>query len=284
MQSTTDVAVNKRITDKKGNPHLSGLSTRAALLEAPFADWYQKFYNAYEPDEDILKMSKGKLKDVEVKIFMGTWCGDSKLAVPRFYKLMDELKVDESRLTLINLDRDSPNYKQSPTHEERGLNIHRVPTFIFYKDGEELGRIVESPITSLETDMAQLLNGVPTTARYAVANALGDMFQAKGAAYVEENIKEIARKYYREARSSSELNTYGYVLKDANKLDEARCIFKLNTLLFPKVANTHDSLGELYFELEDKENALACYEKALELEPKNEHVQEMIEKINASLN
>ncbi len=281
VQTSTNSNLNKVIIDKKEKSQLSGLSTRAGMLEAPFSEWYQSNYDAYEPKPEVLKLCKGKLKDIEIKAFMGTWCGDSRLAVPQFYKTLDLLKFDESKLTLVNLDRSSPNYKQSPTHEERGMNIHRVPTFIFYKDGKELGRIVESPVTDLETDMAQLLNGIPTRARYGLANKLGELFAEKGAEYVEENLLPIARKYSREARRSSELNTYGYVLKDANKLDEARCVFRMNTMIFPEDANTHDSLGELYFELENKEKALLCYEKALELKPKDEHVQEMIEKVNA---
>jgi hypothetical protein len=39
------------------------------------------------------------------------------------------------------------------------LNIVRVPTFIFYKNNSEAGRIIEVPKTSLEQDMVNILSG-----------------------------------------------------------------------------------------------------------------------------
>jgi len=65
------------------------------------------------------------------------------------------------------LDRRKGKVKNSPTGEERGLNIIRVPTMLFYKNGKEVNRIVESPIESLEEDMAQILSGQPYTPNYA---------------------------------------------------------------------------------------------------------------------
>ena len=44
-------------------------------------------------------------------------------------------------------------YKQSPAHEERGLEIHRVPDLDSIEKGREIGRIVESPVLSLERDL-----------------------------------------------------------------------------------------------------------------------------------
>ncbi len=43
--------------------------------------------------------------------------------------------------------------KTTPQKAEQGLNITNVPTFIFYKDGKEINRIVEYPIETLEKDM-----------------------------------------------------------------------------------------------------------------------------------
>jgi hypothetical protein len=39
-------------------------------------------------------------------------------------------------------------------------NIVYVPTFIFYKDGVEVGRIVEAPKHSLEIDIINILNNI----------------------------------------------------------------------------------------------------------------------------
>ena len=42
--------------------------------------------------------------------------------------------------------------------EVEGLDINFVPTFIFYKAGEEIGRIIEMPYETLEKDMLELVS------------------------------------------------------------------------------------------------------------------------------
>ena len=88
---------------------------------------------------------------------MGTWCGDSKQEVPRFYKVLEACEFPEDQLTVIALSSKPYMYKKSPNHEEAGLNIHRVPTFIFYKDRKEVNRIVEHPIETFEKDMLNIV-------------------------------------------------------------------------------------------------------------------------------
>ena len=98
-----------------------------------------------------------------IKLFMGTWCRDSRREVPRIYRILDAAGFDESRLTLINVNRG----KNSPGEEEVGLNIHHVPTVILYKNGNEIGRIIESPVQLLEEDMIAILNDASYTPNYS---------------------------------------------------------------------------------------------------------------------
>ena len=48
--------------------------------------------------------------------------------------------------------------KTTPENFENGLNIIKVPTLIFYKNGEELNRFVEFSIVSLEEDIRKILS------------------------------------------------------------------------------------------------------------------------------
>ena len=54
-----------------------------------------------------------------------------------------------------------------PEKEEIGLNIHHVPTVILYNNGNEIGRIIEYPVQSLEEDMVAILNGTNYTPNYS---------------------------------------------------------------------------------------------------------------------
>ena len=100
---------------------------------------------------------------VEVETFIGTWCKDSQREVPRFYKIFDQLSLDPGAMRLIMLDRD----KKSGRNIEDGKDVDHVPTFIFLKNGTEIGRIVESPIESLEEDIFNILIGSPSTPNYS---------------------------------------------------------------------------------------------------------------------
>ena len=86
---------------------------------------------------------------------MRTWCSDSRENVPGFFKLMDYLKFSNRKIQLIGLDVD----KKNPRQDESKYEIINVPTFIFYKDGEEINRIVELTIESIEKDILKILDG-----------------------------------------------------------------------------------------------------------------------------
>ena len=55
--------------------------------------------------------------------------------------------------------------------------------------------------------------------------------------------------------------------KRGGRVREAVAVFQCNATLFPGAWNIHDSLGEAYGTLGDRERALASYRKALELNP-----------------
>lgn len=135
--------------------HLIGEIDQFALLETPHRSWYTKSYSSYSPDKGSLEALEKGLSGINVKVFMGTWCHDSQREVPRLYKILENSNFDLSNLSLVSL---SPN-KNTPSGLEVGLNIQRTPTFIFFKGGVEIGRIVETPRDSLENDMLKIISG-----------------------------------------------------------------------------------------------------------------------------
>jgi uncharacterized membrane protein len=77
-----------------------------------------------------------------------------------------------------------------------------------------------------------------------------------------------------------ELNTLGYQLIRAKKFKDAIRIFQLNVEVYPKSANTYDSLGEAYMDDSNKVQAMANYQKSLQLNPKNGNAVLMLQKLN----
>ena len=72
------------------------------------------------------------------------------------------MQFPAEEMDLIMVDRD----KKSGQGLADGKNIHHVPTIIIYKNGDEVGRIVESPIESLEEDIFNILIGAPLEHNY----------------------------------------------------------------------------------------------------------------------
>ena len=63
------------------------------------------------------------------------------------------------------------------------------------------------------------------------------------------------------------INTSGYNLLKANRINDAIDLFKLNVKLFPQAWNTYDSLGEALALSGDKNGAIENYQKSIELNP-----------------
>ena len=154
--ATSLVAFGQAKQNQKG--HLIGYAKKSDFLKKQYKGWFEHHYKNYQPEEQIVKKIKKNLRGVSVLCFMGTWCGDSKRETPRFYKIMESAGFDfDKNFKLIALNR----MKKTPDNLQLDYNIIRIPTFIFYRKGEELGRYVEYPRESMEKDILKILEGKP---------------------------------------------------------------------------------------------------------------------------
>jgi thiol-disulfide isomerase/thioredoxin len=147
--------LNQEITSHEEELILVGQIDLQGLSAEPYSIWFNQNYKDYTVD--LGSVYGIELEDINIKLFLGTWCPDSQLQVPQFYKILTELEFDKSKLEMISLDNHPDRDLQSPQHEEEGLNIEFVPTIIFYRDGVEIGRIVEFPVRTLERDLESII-------------------------------------------------------------------------------------------------------------------------------
>ena len=110
-------------------------------------------YDTVHVQTEFIDLIRKAGEGVETMVFLGTWCSDSRHQVPRFLKVIDLTRPSLQRVSLYGVDRN----KKSPEGTEASYHIERVPTFVFLKQGKEIGRIVESPQTTLEGDMLSIL-------------------------------------------------------------------------------------------------------------------------------
>ncbi len=76
-----------------------------------------------------------------------------------------------------------------------------------------------------------------------------------------------------------DLNSLGYQLLAEKRLEDALTIFHYYTRDFPESSNAFDSLGEAYMNAGKRDLAIKNYRKSLQLNPRNNNAQKMIEKL-----
>ena len=130
-----------------------GEFSRDQLENSTHNSWFVENYNAHPLNKALVSQIDSLFDDIEVTIYMGTWCEDSQREVPGFFKIIDALGANDQVQPIVGLNEDKVSHDGSA--EQAGVT--NVPTFVFSKDGEEINRIVEFPIISLEQDILDIL-------------------------------------------------------------------------------------------------------------------------------
>ena len=147
--------INKKIIDPKSNKEiLYGYCDRSGLEKGEFGEVFDEYYQIYEPDKEVLSQLKTMQEGVEILIVLGTWCSDSQEQVPKFFKILDRIRFDRKNVQMICVSRE----KEAGEVDIVNYDIQRVPTFIIYRKGREIGRIIETPYATLEKDLLMFFN------------------------------------------------------------------------------------------------------------------------------
>lgn len=78
------------------------------------------------------------------------------------------------------------------------------------------------------------------------------------------------------------INSLGYRYLSENNVEAARSVFEVNVFAFPSSFNVYDSYAEVLMKNGDKEEAIANYQKSLELNPGNSNAVDMLKKLGAA--
>ena len=139
--------------DKNGSKVLKGILSRDDLEKDTAFAWFTEGMKTYTPHTGA-KEALTKNKNVELVVFIGTWCHDSHFILPKLYSLLDASGFPKENVTLIGTDRS----KKTISHLAEALNVISVPTIIVMKEGKELGRVVEYGKYGLfEMELAEIL-------------------------------------------------------------------------------------------------------------------------------
>jgi len=113
-----------------------------------FSKGYQQFSITEVETQQLAKWPD----DLIIEVFFGTWCHDSEREVPRLLKVL--ASKPQIQVKLIALDYQ----KSDPKSLAQAKQIKFTPTFIVYKNNQEIGRIIERPKDSLVSDISVFLS------------------------------------------------------------------------------------------------------------------------------
>lgn len=134
---------------KTGEEIVVGVYSRDIMY---LPDWEEAYFN-YEVDEIAADELIPLTENIKILIVAAQWCSDSRDVIPALYKVLDYLSFPEEDVEIIMVNRD----KKGLSDEVDDLGIDFVPTIIFYTNTEEIGRIIEQPLESIEKDMLSIL-------------------------------------------------------------------------------------------------------------------------------
>ncbi len=120
------------------------------------SEWFRSWNSEsikYLPDAAIIdQLAQIPTANLNVIVYLGTWCEDSKTHIPAFIQVANKMELN---YTLIGVNRE----KECPFDKKECKNwdITNVPTIIVFRDDKEIGRIVETPKRSIEFDLLDIL-------------------------------------------------------------------------------------------------------------------------------
>jgi thiol-disulfide isomerase/thioredoxin len=145
--------------DDKGNKILKGIISRREVENDTAFGWWAENLKGYTPQSQAVAELK-KNTNIQFITFMGTWCGDSKFIIPKFYSLLDAAGFPQDKVTLIGVDRS----KKTLSHLTEAMNIINVPTIIVMNNGKEAGRVVEyGKYGMFDKELGEIIASIPAS-------------------------------------------------------------------------------------------------------------------------
>jgi thiol-disulfide isomerase/thioredoxin len=262
---------------------LLGRITAEQLAVEPYSEWFDESYEEYTPNPVVVaELMEVDRAGLEITLFFGTWCGDSQREIPRLLRLFDTLELADDMLTVVAVDHVDGATKTSPTGEEKGLEVYRVPTVVVSRDGEEVARIVEHPVLSLERDLLAILSGEPYEPNYITYPTIRRWLEE--GLLSDENVspRGLAGQIRHEIRSEGELMSPAGVLMSRGETAEAVMLHRVNCALYPDSSRALGRLAEALQKVGENEEAREAAEEALRLNTDPRRVKELVELIEGA--
>ena len=151
------------IIGEEGETVLIGYVNRTNLNLPEFQTWFKPEYENIKIPEGWSANYLPLTKNLDFKLFLGTWCGDTQREFGGIFKLLDLLGISENRIEMDSISE----YKDSPLGYEKEFDILNIPTHIFIEDENELNKIVGFSFKNLIEYFLKILKNLSNENSYA---------------------------------------------------------------------------------------------------------------------
>lgn len=114
---------------------------------------YEIYIERYQPDSTAVNYLSALTDTVELVVFIGSWCRESKKHIPPLMKTLELAKAKNLSVRYVAVNAQ----KNSPGKFLKKFNIKYIPTVVVLNTDNELGRIVEEPQMPIELELVEIL-------------------------------------------------------------------------------------------------------------------------------
>lgn len=151
LLSTLTFAQTTASRASNGKKVLKGKIDMQTLMNDSAFAWFYTGVNGYQPNDNMLNYIKDNRGKFNVVAVVGTWEDQSRVLLPELYKIMILGGSPDEQVLTYGAD------EKLQTNAPQDYKIKKLPTFILFREGKEIGRLNGEVGESLESDMARIL-------------------------------------------------------------------------------------------------------------------------------
>lgn len=138
-------------TASNGKKVLKGKIDMKTLMNDSSAAWFYSGVNKYQPNDNMLNYVKDNRGKFNVVAVIGTWDDASRKALPALYKVIILAGSPDEQILTFGAD------EKLQTDAPTDYKVKKLPTFIVFREGKEIGRINADTDDTIESALAKIL-------------------------------------------------------------------------------------------------------------------------------
>lgn len=204
-----------------------------------------------------------------------------KIDVATLNAVTGRYKFDEEKVAEIKLEGNALWLEVSDFRSFARIELHQTGKLF----ATDIAHVTLTPLESVKGSTSDLL--LTWAGRTDTLVSVSAAYRSPAELLMQGNYAEAVTAYREGSKrgfhfasfTEYAINRIGYELSEKGQVEMANQLFVLNSELFPSSGNVWDSLAESYLALNKRDLAKISCQRALELNPENENVRAMLNRL-----